>query len=226
MVDERGRERSDDVLFSKDGEKNERQTLRSAFGRGSRTEVPPLANSAAKVDNADDICKELDKILAKIDESGSSIGAHELLFEIAKSFGFKGESLEDSKYYPLGRGMQFRVGDHYGSPGMHKQKGHPKENYGFVIKLSSSRFMDDSDVDYLECVYFPDKIKEPARQKEIIDGLKRYAQTGDFLEMAYPDKINASGKWKKFLPSGVGASAIRKTSTSLWWLGAISPLAS
>ncbi|MBR3101452.1 MAG: hypothetical protein IKH19_06845 [Muribaculaceae bacterium] len=128
------------------------------------------------------------------------MGGHELLYGIAQAFGFKGRNLDHSTYYDLGNGLQLRVGDHYGSPNEHKERGRIGDNYGFVIKINNSKFRDNPQVDYLEFVHYPDKITDARKQLDILDGLKTFVQTGDITEMTIPDRLNVSGKWKQIIP--------------------------
>lgn len=180
-------------------------TIKSALGRNSSGEIAPsLVNSGAKLDNASDIHKGLDDISAKITQTGS-LGGHELLYGIAQAFGFKGINLNHSKYFDIGHGAQLRIADRYGSVDEHNRRGRTTDNYGFVIKLSSNKFRSDPSVDYFEAVYYPDRITNPNRQQAIINGLKRFVDTGDFTELALPDRINPSGKWREVFPWSVGA---------------------
>ena len=67
--------------------------------------------------------------------------------------------------------------------------------FRLVVKLSPHRFKPREDANYLEYVYYPDKL-DGERQKEIVDGLKDFLQTGDFSALPSPDKVNTSGKFK------------------------------
>ncbi len=60
--------------------------------------------------------------------------------------------------------------------------------------MSPSRFIGNDEVDYLEYVYYPDKLKDNARQKAIVAGLREFVETGDFTRLPSPDKIWISGK--------------------------------
>ena len=56
--------------------------------------------------------------------------------------------------------------------------------------------MPDKKVDYLEYVYFPDKLTKE-RQIEIAKGLKAFMETGRYELLPKPDKVNPSGKFKQ-----------------------------
>lgn len=192
-------------------------TIKSALGRNSSGEIAPsLVNSGAKLDNASDIHKGLDDISAKITQTGS-LGGHELLYGIAQAFGFKGINLNHSKYFDIGHGAQLRIADHYGSVDEHNRRGRTTDNYGFVIKLSSNKFRSDPSVDYFEAVYYPDRITNPNRQQAIINGLKRFVDTGDFTELALPDRINPSGKWREVFPKERGGKDARAIKLATGW---------
>ena len=66
--------------------------------------------------------------------------------------------------------------------------------YGLVVKLSKNRFKSRSDANYLEYVYYPDKLTGE-RQREIVEGLNKFLQTGDYMQLPAPDRVNRSGKF-------------------------------
>ena len=159
-----------------------------------RRSAQPMLNSAAKLAEFSDITKGLNSILASLSENGE-LGAHELLFELSKAFGHRGSNLNKSYYKELGEEMSIRFADHYANSGNFDEKNEHGTNYGVVIKLSANRFKDKDGVDYLEYVYFPDKLDEE-RQFGLVDGLKAFVETGKFEALPRPDKVHASGRFK------------------------------
>ncbi len=107
------------------------------------------------------------------------------------------KSTKKSEYFNLGGGVSLRVADHQGDAETFARHNHPNDNYGIVIKLSPHRFKDKDGVDYLEYVYYPDKMTDAERQKEIVDGLRGFVETGDFSKLPRPDRVNKSGKFKE-----------------------------
>lgn len=156
----------------------------------------PVAKVDAKVTLNPERDKRLNDLYTTIEQKGV-LGAHELLHEIVNSFDTsltKGEvekaSTDKSRYFDLGDGVTLRISNHFGSADTFKRHGEYKDNYGFVIKLSPSKFRGNKDVDYLEYVYYPDKLNDAARQKEIVKGLQNFLSTGQFSNLPAPDKIN------------------------------------
>ena len=168
-----------------------------------------LPNSDANVRNNNDINNNLAKLSNDLDEK--DMGSHEFLFNIAKSFGFKGNSLSKSFYQNLNNNVGIRVSDHSASTSNIAEKNRNDEVYGLVVKLSPHRFKSREDANYLEYVYYPDKL-DGERQKEIVDGLKDFLQTGDFSALPSPDKVNASGKFKTTKEEDEAKFSIRNSS--------------
>ncbi len=169
-------------------------TSEAGHPRGSAQTVP---NSYAKLDNGLEITKGLDNIVSQITQNGK-MGAHEFLYNLSSSFGFKGKNLKESYYKDLSENIGIRIANHYANADNFAKKGSNEDNYGIVIKLSPNKFKDKDGVNYLEYVYFPDKLSGE-RQTEIVNGLKTFLQTGDYAALPHPDKVNASGRFKEEL---------------------------
>ena len=177
---------------------NESDTIGVASETGHpRGSAQAVSNAMANLRDNSDITKGLDKILATLSAQNEMTG-REYLFELARAFGFKGNNFNLTFYKNLGRNLKFRISNHYANAdNFNKVSGGQtdKENYGIVVKLSPHKFKDNEDVDYLEYVYFPDKLNG-RRQADIVNGLKHFVQTGDFSQLPHPDKVNPSGKFK------------------------------
>jgi 2-polyprenyl-3-methyl-5-hydroxy-6-metoxy-1,4-benzoquinol methylase len=174
---------------------NESGTIGVASEAGHpRRSAQTVPNSSAKLDNSLATTKELDKLSNAISKKGK-MGAHEFLYSLSRAFGYTEESLKKSYYKDLGESIGIRIADHYANAENFEKKGDNEENYGVVVKLSPSHFKDKEGVDYLEYVYFPDKLSGE-RESEIVDGLKAFLQTGDFTKLPKPDKVNPSGRFK------------------------------
>ena len=183
---------------------NESTTNGSASELGQPIrEDAAVANFGAKIANNSERTKRLDKLSLEIDKNGS-LGSHQLLHEINVALNTemseedgRRQSTDRSMYYDLGGGVSLRVSDHQGNADTFARVGHPNDNYGIVIKLSRSRFKERDGVDYLEYVYYGDRIGDADRQSEIVEGLRDFLSTGDFGALPHPDRINPSGKFKK-----------------------------
>ncbi len=153
-----------------------------------------LANVTAKVDKNAQRVNRLDKIISSIEKMGG-MGPHEFLHEVINAMMLsENTSTRHSRYAKLGGGVTLRLADHYGVASNFKIHNSLKNNYGLVIKLSNHRYKSDRDVDYLEYVYFPDKLNKE-RQLEILTGLKGFIETGRFDLLPTPDKVHPSGKF-------------------------------
>ena len=149
-----------------------------------------MPNSVAKLNRNPKLTKDLDGLLNNISKKG--MGAHEFLFNVAKTFGLKGDNFNKSFYTDLGDSVGIRISDHYANTNNVKQKNKNNEVYGFVVKLSPHRFKSREDANYLEYVYYPDKLTQE-RQQEIVGGLKKFLETGDYAQLPSPDHVNRSG---------------------------------
>lgn len=157
-------------------------------------ENAPLANITAKVDKNTQRANRLDKIISSIEKKGG-MGPHEFLHEVINAMMLsENTSTRHSRYAKLGGGVTLRLADHYGVASNFKIHNSLKNNYGLVIKLSNHRYKSDKEVDYLEYVYFPDKLNEE-RQLEILKGLKGFIETGRFDLLPTPDRVHPSGKF-------------------------------
>ena len=191
------------LVFSKKGRKNNESPTEK--GRASELGPPTpkdaaLANVGTKIVNKSECVKRLSELFDYIDQK-KTLGPHELLHEIVISFdsSLKKEqasfvSTDSSKYFNFENGSTLRVSDHKGNVELFALRNNYYNNYGLVIKLSPSRFIGNDEVDYLEYVYYPDKLKDNARQKAIVAGLREFVETGDFTRLPSPDKIWISGK--------------------------------
>lgn len=123
------------------------------------------------------------------------MGPHEFLHEVINAMMLsENTSTRHSRYAEIGGGVTLRLADHYGEASNFKIHNSLKNNYGLVIKLSNHRYKSDKEVDYLEYVYFPDKLSEE-RQLEILKGLKGFIKTGRFDLLPTPDTVHPSGKF-------------------------------
>lgn len=178
----------------------------SELGRPiSSKENAPLANVGAKVDKNVERAKRLDNIFSFI-EKNTELGPHEFLHEVMNAVTLDNTSSSSrSKYVRLGGGVTLRMSDHYANLDTFARRNDISNNYGLVIKLSSNKFKSEEGIDYLEYVYFPDKLNK-SRQLEIIRGLKNFLSTGRYELLPKADKVNTSGKFSKdYFRKGEGA---------------------
>ena len=164
----------------------------SETGRPSRS-AQAVSNSSAKVSKKSEYRVGLEKLSDRLGEKG--MGAHEFLYGIAKAFGLKGDGLRASFYQDLGNSVGIRVSDHSANTDNIASKNANSEVYGLVVKLGRHRFKSNADADYLEYVYYPDRL-DGARQKEIVDGLKGFVDSGDYTLLPKPDRVNRSGRFE------------------------------
>jgi hypothetical protein len=167
----------------------------SGLGQPIAEADAPMVKVDAKVAKNREFAKNLENLSAEI-TGGKTFGAHELLYRIAQSFGFDKPTLDESKYFDLDSNVSLRLADHQGNANTFALHDHTDDNLGFVIKLSPAKFKDRESVNYLELVFYPDKIADATRQREIIEGLQKYLTTGDIGNLPKPDKYNGSGKFK------------------------------
>ena len=156
-----------------------------------------FAQFDSKVRKKSEYAEGLSQLSSEIGQK--KLGAHEFLYGIAKAFGFKGNNFNHSMYRDLGGSVGIRISDHSANAENFAERGSTEENYGLVVKLSPHRFRSSENVDYLEYMYYPDKLTQE-RQKEIVDGLRDFLQTGDYSKLPSPDRVNKSGKFEQESP--------------------------
>ena len=159
-----------------------------------RRSAQAAPNSSAKLGNNQKIANNLSELSEKLSERG--MGAHEFLFNVARAFGLDGNNLNKSFYQDLSNSVGIRISDHSASTNNIYKKNNNDEVYGLVVKLSNHRFKSRDDANYLEYVYYPDKLTDE-RQREIVGGLRKFLQTGDYALLPLPDRINRSGNFEK-----------------------------
>ena len=182
---------------------NESTTKGSASELGQPTDKgAAVANFGAMIGNNSERSKRLSDLSLEISKTGA-LGSHQLLHGLNVALDLSVTTKEGgrmstdrSRYYDLGGGVSLRVSDHQGNADTFARVGHPVDNYGIVIKLSRSRFKDKDGVDYLEYVYYGDRVDGRRRQMEIVDGLRAFVETGDFSKLPRADKVNGSGRFK------------------------------
>ena len=157
-----------------------------------RRSAQAAPNSSAKLGNNQKIANNLSELSEKLSERG--MGAHEFLFNVARAFGLDGNNLNKSFYQDLSNSVGIRISDHSASTNNIYKKNNNDEVYGLVVKLSNHRFKSRDDANYLEYVYYPDKLTGE-RQREIVEGLNKFLQTGDYMQLPAPDRVNRSGKF-------------------------------
>ena len=173
---------------------NESGTIGVASEAGRpRRSAQAVPNSGAKLSMVQEITNKIEKLSEDISEKGE-MGAHEFLFNVAKAFGLEGNNLNKSFYKDLGNSIGIRISDHYANADNITKKNSNNEVYGLVVKLSPQHFKSKDDANYLEYVYYPDKLSGE-RQHEIVEGLKNFVQTGDYAQLPAPDRVNRSGKF-------------------------------
>ncbi len=126
-------------------------------------------------------------------------GRNGLLYELAKALGATIPSSSNSNYAIIniaGVGnTTVRVSNHSAIVGNFNQT---SNNVGIVIKTSNNRFRNEEGVDYVEFMYYGDKVEgDGNRQRAIIDGLRHYIETGSFEKMPEVDRLNTSGRYRE-----------------------------
>ena len=152
---------------------------------------PPVANLGTKLN------KNYEKAIADIEnliKEKGSLSAHEFLHELDNALtGLNEASTEGSDYIDIGDGFTIRVSDHYSNANTFKRFNNKEKNFGVVIKLKNRKFKSDPNVDYVEVVYYPDKL-DSSRQLSILEGVKGLVETKDIGEMPEPDDTHTSEK--------------------------------
>lgn len=154
----------------------------------------PSHSDAAKVKK---IVENLKSIYEKV--ADTPLGANEMVFEVSKALGIPSATSGQSNYVELKIGESelattIRVSNHSAKV---RNFGRTTNNVGIVIKAGNNRFQSDSGHDYVEFVYYGDKVEGDAgRQRAIIDGLRHYIETGSFERMPEADRLNTSGRYR------------------------------
>ena len=180
--------------------------IASEAGR-PRWSAQAVPNSDSKLGNNGETVNRLAELYEILTESG--MGAHEFLYCVAKAFGLRSGNMSRSFYRDLSDSVGIRISDHSANTDNIVSKNGNDEVYGLVVKLSkNNRFKSRNDANYLEYVYYPDKLSR-GRQAEIVDGLKGFLMTGDYTRLPAPDRVNSSGKFEDALSrSGDGNAAL------------------
>ena len=152
---------------------------------------PPVANLGTKLNkNYENAIEAIENLIR---EKGT-LSAHEFLHELDNALtGLNEGSTEGSDYIDIGDGFTIRVSDHYSNANTFKRFNNTEKNFGVVIKLKNRKFKSDPNVDYVEVVYYPDKL-DSSRQLSILEGVKGLVETKDIGEMPEPDDTHTSEK--------------------------------
>ncbi|MDE6536773.1 MAG: N-6 DNA methylase [Muribaculaceae bacterium] len=163
----------------------------------SHAEAPGYVPSLPKISDAKVkiISENLKYLEGNIPENG--LGKNQIVYAIAESLGIAGESGRSnySEVNVPGVGeTTIRISNHSANP---SNFGRVENNVGIVIKTSNQRFRPDEGTDYVELMYYGDKVSGNAGlQKEIVGGLRHYIETGSFEKMPEPDRLNTSGAYR------------------------------
>ena len=154
---------------------------------------PPVANLGTKLNkNYENAIADIENLI----KEKRALSAHEFLHELDNALtGLNEASTEGSDYIDIGDGFTIRVSDHYSNANTFKRFNNKEKNFGVVIKLKNRKFKSDPNVDYVELVYYPDKL-DGNRQLSILDGIKGLVETKDIGGMPAPDDTHTSGKTK------------------------------
>ena len=158
----------------------------TALDSPSKSDVAKLAR----------ISENLKKKAEIVGDNG--LGMNELVYELAQAIEEKSPSSNKSNYnevYIAKAGKTtIRISGH---PGETERFGKTPNNVGIVIKTSNHNFRNKDDVNYVEFVYYGDKVEGNAeRQRSIINGLRHYIETGSFERMPEADRLNTSGRYR------------------------------
>ena len=190
----------EDQIFIRDGvemamaAKKRGATKRNTPKLGQPTTAngnPPVANLGTKLNkNYENAIEAIENLIR---EKGT-LSAHEFLYELDNALtGLNEASIEGSDYIDIGDGFTIRVSDHYSNANTFKRFNNTEKNFGVVIKLKNRKFKSDPNVDYVEVVYYPDKL-DSNRQLSILEGVKGLVETKDIGEMPEPDDTHTSEK--------------------------------
>ena len=173
---------------------NESNTIGAASEAGHpRRSAQSLPSSDAKLAHISQYSTNLDAISSYL--SQKKMGSHQFLYYLASAFGLKSNNLNKSFYQDLTDSVGIRIADHSASASNIAHRYTNDDVYGLVIKLSHNSFKPQKDANYLEYVYYPDKLSQE-RQQEIVEGLKLFLQSGDYTALPQPDRVNKSGKFE------------------------------
>ena len=102
-----------------------------------------------------------------------------------------------SDYVHIGDGFTLRISDHYSNAKSFADNDNKRDNFGIVVRPELDRaksvFSKFPNVDYVEYVYFPDKL-DVSRQLDMLEGIKNFIKTKDFANLPAPDNTHTSGK--------------------------------
>lgn len=162
---------------------------------------PSLSHFGAKLRK--DFETAIEELEEKINQKGK-LGDHEFLYELDEALSEDPKIEENnSDYVHIGEGVTLRLSDHYANGKNFKDYKNQLQNFGIVVlppkdHRNKSIFKGLSDVEYIEYVYYPDKM-DLERQKDILQGIKEFIKTKDFNKLPKPDNTHISPKPKSLL---------------------------
>ena len=161
----------------------------AALDSQSKSDVAKLKN----------ICESLKLLERNVPDKG--LGKSQIVYEIASALGYKRASSSGSNYevvsIPGAGRTTIRISNHSAEI---TNFGKTRNNIGIVIKTSGHRFSHNPNIDYVELIYYGDKVSgNAALQREIVSGLRHYIETGSFEKMPEPDRLNTSGAYRDAL---------------------------
>ena len=161
----------------------------AALDSQSKSDVAKLKN----------ICESLKLLERNVSDKG--LGKSQIVYEIASALGYKRASSSGSNYevvsIPGAGRTTIRISNHSAEI---TNFGKTRNNIGIVIKTSGHRFSHNPNIDYVELIYYGDKVSgNAALQREIVSGLRHYIETGSFEKMPEPDRLNTSGAYRDAL---------------------------
>ena len=170
--------------------------------RAIAPDIPDNSKSdSANLGKNKEIFKGLSEIYDNLGE-GATFSPKEFVGQIAIRLGIKNVSSDRSNYVELNLGgnnsrSTIRISGHYANSLYFTLRGNKSEsNYGIVVKTTNARFRPDPKVNYLEFVYYGDRVENNAElQKAITAGIRTIITTGSIKNMPEPDRINPSGKF-------------------------------
>lgn len=127
------------------------------------------------------------------------LGKSEMVYEMALALGVKDASSSKSNYevvtIPDAGETTIRISNHSANPA---KFGATDNNVGIVIKTSNNNFREKDDVDYVEFMYYGDKVAgDGERQRRIVEGLRPSG--------AYSTALEGLGDGYSLPRSGYGA---------------------
>ena len=118
--------------------------------------------------------------LANIISENGAFGAEDFLKNLSTTLGGAMDNVDKSVYFnnpSTGTDLILRIANHRGNAKTFGDRGEYDGNFGIVVKMSDQRFKKDPRVNYIEEVFFADRLT-PEVESKIVRGLAEWAKSG------------------------------------------------